>query len=90
MGTSSRVDEELNKPLLETETVTSSVYSDHDPITSKATKAQLLAAGAVATCVTAGAVSSIVSFLMYPVAIMYIAGQCLFVSLTTICTTFFN
>jgi hypothetical protein len=68
------VEEELRKPLLETETVASSVYSGHDPTTSKATNAQLFAAAVVASCVTAGAVSSIVSFLMYPAVIVYIAG----------------
>lgn len=70
--------DELSSPLLSKEvdgTVTSSIYSDTgDKITPKLTTEQVLHSAVVASCVTAGAVSSIVSFIMYPAIIVYVAG----------------
>lgn len=75
---------ELEEPLLSkqsdvTEASSAYSYSNHDEITPKPTTGQLLTAAAVASCVTAGAASSIASFIMYPAVIVYIAGGiCLF------------
>jgi hypothetical protein len=76
--------DELVLPLLSKEadeTVASSVYSDssNDKITPKPTTGQLVTAAVVAVFATAGAVSSVVSFIMYPAIVLYVSGGvCLF------------
>lgn len=71
--------DELISPLLSKDAdytvVSSCVYSDTgDEITPKLTTGQVLQSAVVASCVTAGAVTSIVSFIMYPAIIVYVAG----------------
>lgn len=73
----------LQEPLLKPsdDTEASSAYSDTNSheITPKPTAGQLLTAAAVTSVVAVGCASSIVSFLLYPVVIVYVAGGvCLF------------
>ena len=70
--------DELISPLLSKDAdctvVSSCVYSDTGDEITKLTTGQVLQSAVVASCVTAGAVTSIVSFIMYPAIIVYVAG----------------